>query len=166
MDDITNEIEFIKEGLTQLFSNDPIIWEKWLLVFISIILTVVVRIKFNIDEKFKLSKKLDEKVKKAIKNKHIINATLVSSHIGSEKNTCGGKYEYEINGKKYKYNAMFTGTEYPRRVLHLYYENNPRKVFTNEEYHCYGLKAVPITILQLSPLIVGAFMVWILGLAK
>ena len=160
-----NDIEMIKEGLTQTFSNDPIIWGKWLLVFIAFILTIVVRIKFKIDDKFAPSKKLDEKVKKAIENKHIINATLISSRVYRENDTCSGRYEYEINGKKYKYSAMFTGI-YPRRILHLYYEDNPRKVFTNEEYHHYVLRGLPLVILNFSPFIVGAFMVWILGLAS
>lgn len=160
-----NDIEMIKEGLTQTFSDNPIIWGKWLLVFIAFILTFVVRIKFKIDDKFDPSKKLDEKVKKAIDNKHIINATLISSHVDRENNTCRGKYEYEINGEKHKYSAMFTGT-YPRRILHLYYEDNPRKVFTNEEYHHYVLRGLPLVILNFSPFIVGAFMVWLLGLAN
>ena len=160
-----NDIEMIKEGLTQTFSDNPIIWGKWLLVFISFILTFVVRIKFKIDDKFNPSRKLDEKVKKAIDNKHIINATLISSHVDRENNTCSGKYEYEINGEKHKYSAMFTGT-YPRRILHLYYEDNPRKVFTNEEYHHYVLRGLPLVILNFSPFIVGAFMVWLLGLAN
>lgn len=160
-----NDIITIKDGLTQTFSDDPIIWGKWLLVFIAFILTFVIRIKFKIDDKFDLSKKLDEKVKKAIDNKHIINAILISSHVDRENNTCSGKYEYEINGKKHKYSAMFTGT-YPRRILHLYYEDNPRKVFTNEEYHHYVLRGLPLVILNFSPFIVGAFMVWLLGLAN
>jgi len=160
-----NDISTIKEGLTQTFSDDPIIWGKWLLVFIAFILTFVVRIKFKIDDKFDPSRKLDEKVKKAIDNKHIINATLISRHVDREHNTCSGKYEYEINGEKHKYSAMFTGT-YPRRILHLYYEDNPRKVFTNEEYHHYVLRGLPLVILNFSPFIVGAFMVWLLGLAN
>ena len=160
-----NDMEMIKEGLTQTFSDNPIIWGKWLLVFIAFILTIVVRIKFKIDDKFNPSKKLDEKVKKAIDNKHIINATLISSRVDRENNTCRGKYEYEINGEKHKYSATFTGI-YPRRILHLYYEEDPRKVFTNEEYHYYVLRGLPLVILNFSPLIVGAFMVWILGLAN
>lgn len=157
-----NEIT-ITEALTQQFGNDPITWGKWLLVFISFILTFVVRIKFKIDEKFDPFKKLDEKVKKAIDNKHIIDATLISSHVYREKNTCRGKYEYEINGKKHIYSAMFTGI-YPRKILHLYYEDNPKNVFTNEEYHYYALRGLPLVVINFSPFIVGAFMVWLLGL--
>ena len=44
-----NDIEMIKEGLTQTFSDNPIIWGKWLLVFSAFILTFVVRIKFKIE---------------------------------------------------------------------------------------------------------------------
>lgn len=160
-----NGIEVIKEGLTQTFSDNPVIWGKWLLVFITFILTFVIRIKFKIDDKFDPFKKLDEKVKKAIDNKHIINATLISSRVYRENNTCRGMYEYEINGEKHKYNARFMGI-YPRRTLHLYYEDNPRKVFTNEEYHHYVLKGLPLVILNFSPFIIGAFMVWLLGLVN
>lgn len=80
-------------------------------------------------------------------------------------NTCRGKYGDEINGKKHKYSAMFTGT-YPRRILYLYYEDNPRKVFTNEKYHHYVFRGLPLSILNFSLFIVGAFMVWLLGLAN
>ena len=159
-----NEIT-ITEALTQQFGSDPIIWGKWLLVLISFILTFVVRIKFKIDDKIDPFRKLDEKVKKAIENKHIINATLINDYVDRDNNTCSGTYEYEIDGKKYKYRAMFTGT-YPRRILHLYYEDNPRKVFTNEEYHHYVLRGLPLVILNFSPFIVGAFMLWLLGLAN
>lgn len=160
-----NGIEVIKEGLTQTFSDNPVIWGKWLLVFIAFILTFVIRIKFKIDDKFDPFKKLDEKVKKAIDNKHIINATLISSRVYRESNTCRGMYEYEINGEKHNYNARFMGI-YPRRILHLYYEDNSRKVFTNEEYHHYVLKGLPLVILNFSPFIIGAFMVWLLGLVN
>lgn len=160
-----NDTNTIQEGLTQIFTNNPIILGKWLIVFASLVLTFVVRLKFKIDDKLDPFKKLDEKVKKAIDNKHIINATLISSHVHRENNTCSGKYEYEIDGEKHTYNAMFTGI-YPRRILHLYYEDNPSKVFTNEEYHYYLLRGLPLVILNFSPFIVGAFMVWILGLVN
>ena len=159
-----NEIE-IKEELTHIFSNDPIKWGKWILVFVVFIITFVIRIKFKIDAKFDPRDKFDKKVKKAIENKHIINALLVSQYVNSEKNRCGGKYEYEINGKKYEYRARFLG-DYPKRVLHLYYDENPQKVYTNEEYHAYTLKSIPLIILNVSPFIIAGFMVWILGLVN
>lgn len=162
-----NDIQMMKEGLIQLFSDDPIVWGKWLLVFAAFVLTFVVRIKFNIDEKFKPSRKLDEKVKKAIEKKHIINAKLIKRYpFDRENDTCSGKYEYEIDGKKYTYTALFRG-RYPRRILHLFYEDDPKKVFTNEEYNPFDIfKALPSLILAFSPFLVGAFMVWILGLAN
>lgn len=160
-----NRIDMFKDKITQTVSNDPVIWGKWLLVFMVVILTYIVIIKFKIYEKIDPSTKLDKKVKKAIENKHIINATLISSYVDEENNTCGGKYEYEINGKKRKYNAMFSG-RYARWILHLYYEDNPRKVFTNEEMHYYTLRAIPLIILIFLPWLVGAFMAVILGLVN
>lgn len=163
-----NEITTIKDGLTQLFSNDPIIWVKWLIVFSSFILTIIIRIKFKIDERLDPSKRLEDKVKKAIENKHIINATLVKTYIHYDednKRTFSGKYEYEVNGKKHNYTAVFWGEQQPRRILHLYYEKTPKKVFTNEEYHYYAITGLPLVILNFSPFIVGALMVWLLGLA-
>lgn len=163
-----NDIEILKEGLTQTFSDDPIIWGKWLLVFISFILTFVIRFKFKIDDKLDPSKKLDKKVKRAIDKKHIINAILVKRYIDWDENhrrTYKGKYEYEIDGKKHNYTAIFWEEQLPPRILHLYYENTPTKVFTNEEYHHYAITGLPLAILNFSPFIVGAFMVWLLGLA-
>ena len=163
-----NDISTIKDGLTQLFSNNPIIWGKWLLVFASLILTFVLRLKFKIDDKLDPFKKLEEKVKKAIESKHIINATLVKRYISwDEKNrrTYTGKYEYEIDGKKHNYTAKFGEEHQPPRILHLYYENTSTKVFTNEECHYYAITGLPLVILNFSPFIVGALMVWLLGLA-
>lgn len=163
-----NDISTIKDGLTQLFSNNPVIWGKWLLVFTSVILTFVIRLKFRIDDKLDPFTKLDEKVKKAIENKHIINAKLVKRYIHFNQNhirTYKGKYEYEIDGRKRNYTAIFYGEQQPPIILHLYYENTPTKVFTNEESHYYAITGLPLIILNFSPFIVGAFMVWILGLA-
>jgi len=163
-----NDFRIIIEGLTELFSDNPIIWGKWLLVFASIILSIVIRVKFKIDDKINPSKKLDDKVKKAIENNNIINATLVKTYIHYDKDnkrTFSGKYEYELNGKKYDYTALFWEEQHPPRILHLYYEKTPKKLFTNEEYHYYAITGLPLVILNFSPLIVGAFMVWILGLA-
>lgn len=160
-----NNTETIREELTQFFSNDPIIWGKWILVLAAFVLTYVIRIKFNIDDKVDPSKRLDKKVQKAIDNKHIINATLISSHVNRDRDTCYGKYEYEINGVKHKYRARFKGT-YPRRILHLYYEENTRKVFTNEEEHYYGLILLPLVIVNCSPFIIGCFLVKLLGLVN
>jgi len=159
-----NDTETIREELTQLFS-DPIILGKRILVLATVVLTYVIIFKFNIDDKVDPAKRLDKKAKKAIDNRHIINATLISSSVDRNSNTCGGKYEYEINGVKHKYRAMFKGT-YPRRILHLYYEDNPRKVFTNEEYHYYGLRLLPLVIVNFSPLIIGAFLIKLLGLVN
>lgn len=56
----------------------------------------MIRIKFKINDKLNPSKKLDEKVKKAIEDKHIINATLIKDYVDRYNNTCSGTYEYEL----------------------------------------------------------------------
>lgn len=164
-----NEIVGLQEAFVQTFSNDPVIWGKWLIAFASFILTFVIRIKFGIDDKFDPRKKLDRKVKKAIEDKHVITATLVKQYIDYDENnrtTCGGKYEYEIDGKKRTYTAYFGEGLYPRTILHLYYEKTPKKLFTNEERQFYGISGLFMVILNFSPFIVMGITGWLLGLVS
>lgn len=163
-----NEITTITEGLKELFSDDPIIWGKWLLVFATFILTFVIRIKFKIDEKIDPYKKLDKKIQKAIKKGHVIRAKLIDYWYEEGENnsrTFHGTYEYENDGKKYKYSTFFGTDVRPPRTIDLYYDNSPKKLYAKEEYHYYVISGLPLVILNFSPFIVGALMVWLLGLA-
>ena len=160
-----NEIQMMKEELTEIFSDDPIIWGKWILVFIAFILTYVIIIKFKLNEKLNPNERLDKKVQRAIENKHIINAKLIKKYTDTDtREVTSAIYEYEVNGKMYKYRADLRGFLDARTTLHLYYENTPQKLFTNEEHHNYGILSLPWVILNCSPFLVVAFMIYILGL--
>lgn len=161
-------MEIFKEGFIQLFSNDPVVWFKWILVFLTIIISIIIRIKFKIDDKISPIYKLNKKVEKAREMNHVIEAKLIKKYVDFDDNnrrTYSGKYEYVIDGRTYNYTAIFYEEHYPPRILYLYYDKSPNKLFTNEEYHYYVLKGIPLVILNFSPLFIGAFMVWLLGLA-
>lgn len=161
-------MEMFKESFIQLFSNNPVIWMKWILVFLTMIISIIIRIKFKIDDKISPMYKLNKKVEKAREMNHVIEAKLIKKYIDFDDNnrrTYSGKYEYVVDGNTYHYTAIFYQEQIPPRTLYLYYDKSPNKVFTNVEYHYYALKGLPLIILNFSPLLIGAFMVWILGLA-
>lgn len=158
-----------EEIITQFFSHGPVFVAKWVLVFVVVILSFVIRIKFNIDNSFNPHVRIDKKVKKAIEENHVIEAALVKVHTYlDDKNPSlheySGDYQYEMNGKKCKYRAVF-GYKRPPEILHLYYDKTPKKLFTNEKLNYYGLWGIPLLIMQFSPFIIGAITVWLLGLA-
>ena len=158
-----------EELIMQFFSHGPVYVGKWVLVFVVVILSLVIRIKFKIDDIFDPHVRIDKKVKKAIEQNHIINARLVKIHSWLDDNNSlireySGNYEYELNGKQYKYHAVF-GYKKPPEILHLYYDKTPGKMFTNEKINYYSLWGIPLVIMNFSPFIIGALMVWLLGLA-
>lgn len=77
-----------------------------------------------------------------------------SSFIGMDN---GGTYHYELQGEEREYHAYFKEPTRPPVYLYLYYLDNPRKLFSVEEYHYENHKAI-----LLLPVI---FLPWILALA-
>ena len=77
------------------------------------------------------------RVEKAKQLGHAVKATLVKGGFFSDedngriKHTPHGTYEYIVDGKKYEYRKVFTGTSgsYPPTSITVYYLDNPKKAF-------------------------------------
>lgn len=155
--------------LREIITNDPVMIGKWILVFAVVVIMYVIIIKFKITDIFDPSVKLEKKVQKAIKDGHVIEGKLIDSwHNRDDDNnkTYHGTYEYEINGKKRKYRTIFLTNSKPPSIIHLFYNKSPRRLFAKKEYHYNAILGIPFLIIYFSPFLVGAYVAWLLGLAR
>ncbi len=76
-----------------------------------------------------------------------------------------GIYKYNHEGKEYKYTAHFE-MHSPPYSINLYYDENPKKVYSKEENRVNPISGPFMFIMYVSPFLVGAFAAWILGLVK
>ena len=145
----------IKEALIGVFSDDPINWLKWGIVFAILIGGYIIAIPLY----GKVSSRLTWERKRDIARSrdHVIKAALVKKHPKGEvgKYDWSATYHYELQGEEREYHAYFKEPTRPPVYLYLYYLDNPRKLFSVEEYHYE--KAI-----LLLPII---FLPWILALA-
>ncbi|MFI3327369.1 MAG: hypothetical protein R3Y35_14545 [Clostridia bacterium] len=152
----------IKDILIQAFTDDPINWLKWILVFATIVCGYIFI--FPIYKKANYYLSYDRKRDIAKSKNHVIKASIISSFPTGEiaKYDYRAKYEYEINGKIKHYHAFFKHPTSPPRILYLYYINNPRKLFSVSEYHLKYNKGIVLLLLNATPWILAAFMLWVL----
>ena len=117
----------IKEALIGVFSDDPINWLKWGIVFAILIGGYIIAIPLygKVSSRLSWARKRDI----ARSRDHVIKAA----------------------------HAYFKEPTRPPVYLYLYYLDNPRKLFSVEEYHYENHKAI-----LLLPII---FLPWILALA-
>ena len=151
----------MKEALYGVFSEGPINWLKWGLVFATLIISY--RIAIPIYRKIDYKWDIQRKVEKAIEKGHVFKGTLKNIHVsyGSEsekhsKTDCHATYEYEINGKTKKFNALIIDRSTAPDIMNLYYIDNPRKVFSVEDYHWSPFKGLVTAAIIFSPWIAAA----------
>ena len=125
----------IKEALIGVFSDDPINWLKWGIVFAILIGGYIIAIPLY----GKVSSRLSWERKRDIARSrdHVIKAALVKKHPKGEvgKYDWSATYHYELQGEEREYHAYFKEPTRPPVYLYLYYLDNPRKLFSVEEYH-------------------------------
>ncbi len=147
----------IKDALYELFTDDPLNWAKWGIVFLIFILgyAVAVPLYKKIYYQFSWERKRDI----AASRNQVIEATLLKKHPQGEvaRRNWHATYQYSIHGEKKQYRAYFKHPMTPPRKLSLYYLNSPNKLFSYDEYHWESPKG-----LILFPLI---FLPWILAAA-
>lgn len=147
----------IQEALVGLFTDDPVNWLKWGVVFAVLILGYVVAIPLY----KKITARLGWERKRDIAKSrgHVIKAALVNKHPVGEvaRYNWRATYRYTVQGEERQYKAYFKHPVTPPLYLYLYYIDNPEKLFSCEEYHYENHKG-----LLLFPII---FLPWILAVA-
>ncbi|MCD8248508.1 MAG: hypothetical protein LUC60_01390 [Lachnospiraceae bacterium] len=155
------------DELINRITSNPVNAMKWVVVFVVLVLSHIPCIK--------LSKRMDyfigweKKRDRALLKGHEITAKLVRGYKdyaveGTVADRMAqGVYEYELNGELRKYRTHFQGRVSPPTVLKLYYLDNPRKVFSVEEYRWLdNLKALPGFFLAAMPWLIAAGVVILL----
>lgn len=144
-----------QEAFFELFTDDPVNWAKWAVVFAVLILSYFVSIPLA----KKVSYRLGHAYKRDLARQrgHIIKAFITDQHSSGDVGEYNwfAKYKYTLDGKEKVYRAYFNHPNRPPRVLYLYYVNSPRRVFSMDEYHW----DVPLALLML-PIV---FLPWILA---
>ena len=148
----------IQEALITMFTDDPINWLKWAVVFAVLIGGYAIAVPLY--KKASHGMSWERKRDTAKSRDHVIKASLVDKHPSGEVSRYNWRavYRYTIDGEEWQYVAHFKHPATPPLYLYLYYIDNPGKLFSCEEYHYENHKG-----LLLFPVI---FLPWILaGLA-
>ena len=147
----------IREALVGVFTDDPVNWAKWTVVFAILIGGYFIAIPLY--KKVSHSVSLERKRDIARSRDHVIKASLVRKHPigGTGHYNWRGYYRYTLDGEEREYHAYFKHPATPPVYLYLYYLDDPKKLFSYEEYHYENHKAA-----ILLPII---FLPWILALA-
>lgn len=145
-------LDLLNRLVTEVFD-----WKIFCGIVVAIIVFII-EIWFN--RNFKMRNRC---VEKAIRLGHIVKAKRVEAwdddSTGYDVNSWfHGTYSYEIDGKSYKYRYMSKVS--PPYELTLYYINNPRKTFRNEN----KAKEHSLALLSLFlPIAAGILVVFLLG---
>ena len=157
----------MREAFYALFTDDPIVWIKWIIVFAILVGGYVIAIKLYGPVSCRISRERKADIAKSLG--HVIEAKLVSewfdfSEEENNKHTrtyyCHAKYEYTLDGMTRIYKALFRDTRTAPRKLTLYYIKNPRRVFGVSDWHYENHKGfVLIPIIALPWILAAAAMI-------
>ena len=153
----------LREILTQVFTDDPINWVKWLLVFAVLVGGYWLMIPIYAKVTYALS--WDRKRDMAAARGHVIPATMQSCW--RDRNAERGydyhaSYTYMLEGKVKTYQALFLHGGYPPRQMDLYYLRTPRRLFTPLEYHYENHKGLLLLPIVFGPWLLAAGAAWLL----
>ena len=147
----------IQEAFIGMFTDDPVNWLKWAVVFAVLIGGYVIAVPLY--KKVSYGVSWERKRDTARSRGHVIKASLVRKHPTGEVSRYNWRavYRYTMDGGEREYHAYFKHPATPPVYLYLYYLDDPKKLFSCEEYHYENHKAI-----LLFPMI---FLPWILALA-
>lgn len=135
-------IHVLKEAFYGTFTDDPVNWIKWIIVFAVLIGGYFIAVPLLSKVEYRLSRERKRDIARS--RNHIIEANLVDKYYTGEgvDRHWHATYEYTWNGKTKRYRAMFVRDQRPRCRLYLYYVDNPKKLFSCEEYRWENYKGV------------------------
>ncbi len=155
-------MEEVREPLLEMFTDDPVNWVKWAVVFTVLVVGYILA--FKIYSKIEYHLSVQKKADQARTKGHVIeNAKLIKvrkkgtyqERKEKHKTTYSATYRYTLDGKEKEYHAYF-GNNYPPETIHLYYKNSPRKLFSVEEYYWQAPVGVLYLALFFMPFVLAA----------
>lgn len=152
----------MKDALYGLFTDDPLNWVKWGVVFLIFILGYVVAIPLYKKIYYWLS--WERKRDIAASRNQVIEAILLKKRPRGEtaRYNWYATYQYSINGEKKQYKAYFKHPMTPPLKLNLYYLNSPNRLFSYEEYHWESHKGFILFPILFLPWIMAVAMLFLL----
>lgn len=156
------DIKDIKDSLTALFTDDPVNWIKWGIVFA--ILIVGCRITIPLCSKILYRLSWERKRDIAKSRNHVIEAKLVREFPRGEvgRYNWHATYRYEFQGEERRYHAHSQCS--PPRCLYLYYVDNLRRLFSSYEYHYENHMVIILLPIYSLPWILAAAAVHLLNI--
>ncbi len=145
----------IQAALYEVFTDDPINWIKWVIVFGVLIIGYIVTFPFYKKVSYFLSYKRKQDI--AMSRNHIIKAKRIKSYVigDSSERSCRGTYTYTIDGKEKEYRAIFRNTKTAPIMLNLYYVDSPKKLFSMDEYRWQNHKGIVLLFVMSIPWILA-----------
>ena len=163
------EYATLTDALRHMFTDDPVNWLKFALVFATLIAGYIII--------FPIYKKVDYYISRerkrdiALGRGHVIDARLVKYYQDYDESGTGWRdwythatYEYVMEGQTKKYRAIFHHGGDPDPILHLYWINDPRRVFAVDDWHYENHKAIFLIPLVLFPWLAAALVMYALQL--
>ena len=150
----------IQEALITMFTDDPVNWLKWAIVFAVLIggYAIAVPLYKKVSHGVSWERKRDI----AKSRDHVIKASLADKHPSGEVSRYDwhATYHYTIDGKERQYTAYFKHPSTPPLYLYLYYVDDPDKLFSCEEYHYENHKGLlPLPVIFLPWILAGIALV-------
>ena len=152
----------VKEAFYELFTDNPVNWIKWGIVFLLLIFGYVAAVHLYKKVYYRLS--WDRKRDIARRRNHTVEAVLLEKRPTGEVANYNwhAVYQYSINGTQKLYKAYFKAPQTPPLKLHLYYIKNPNKMFSYDEYHYENHKALLLFPVIIFPWILAVLAIFVL----
>ena len=153
-----------KEAFVRLFTDDPINWIKWGLVFAILIGGYILAIPLYRKISYLLS--IERKRDIAKSKNHIVKATLVKKHPSGDVGHYNWRatYRYTLQGEEQQYHAYFKDPTRPPITLYLYYLDDSHKLFSVNEYHYNNHQAILLIPIILLPWILAIIAIFLLNI--
>lgn len=152
----------MKEAFYALFTSDPVNWIKWGIVFFALISGYVIDILLYKKVTYRFER--EHKCEIARNRNHVIKATLCKKFPTGKVSEYDWHaiYKYSLNGQEKKYKAFFKNPNEPPLILYLYYVNNPKKLFSMNEYYWNGCKGLIEFLVVIFPWLLAGIVLFLL----